>query len=103
MRSSGSPWRWPIWIRSRSLQSSIIEACRSISATQTPTIPSMAAPVLNLPNLAEPVTFTGPDAERFAAELPAALSRDEEARLRESVRAAEASMTSTAANAAFAK
>jgi hypothetical protein len=63
----------------------------------------MAAPVLDLPNLAEPVTFTGADAERFLAELPAELSRDEEARLRESVRAAEASMTGAPANAVFAK
>jgi hypothetical protein len=63
----------------------------------------MAAPVLDLPNLAEPVTFTGSDAERFLAELPAELSPNEEARLRESVRAAEASMTSASANAVFSK
>ena len=61
----------------------------------------MAAPVLDLPNLAEPVTFTGPDAERFLAELPAALPSGEEARLRTSVRAAEASMTEAPANALF--
>ena len=48
----------------------------------------MASPVLELPNLAEPVTFTGADAERFLEELPAELSPTEEARLRESVRAA---------------
>jgi hypothetical protein len=63
----------------------------------------MAAPVLNLPNLAEPVSFSGADAERFLEELPAELSRGEEARLRESVRAAEASMTDAPANAVFAK
>ena len=63
----------------------------------------VAAPVLNLPNLAEPVTFTGPDAERFLAELPAELSPSEETRLRESVRAAEASMTEAPANALFAR
>jgi hypothetical protein len=50
----------------------------------------MASPVLELPNLAEPVTFTGHDAERFLAELPAKLSRGEEARLREIVRGAAA-------------
>ena len=45
----------------------------------------MASPLLELPNLAEPVTFTGHDAECFLAELPAELSPTEEARLRESV------------------
>ncbi len=65
--------------------------------------PAVAAPVLNLPNLAEPVTFTGSDAERFLAELPTELSPAEEARLGESVRAAEASMTDDPANAVFAK
>jgi hypothetical protein len=63
----------------------------------------MAAPVLDLPNLAEPVSFTGSDAERFLEGLPTALSRAEEARLRESVRAAEASMTDAPANTVFAK
>ena len=63
----------------------------------------MAAPVLDLPNLAEPVTFTGADAERFLAELSPALPPGEEARLRESVRAAEASMTKAPANALFAR
>jgi hypothetical protein len=63
--------------------------------------PVIASPVPELPNLAEPVTFTGPDAERFLAELPAELSPAEEARLRESVRAAEASMTNAPANAVF--
>lgn len=49
------------------------------------------------------VTFTGPDAERFLAELPEGLPPGEEARLRESVRVAEASMASAPANAVFAK
>jgi hypothetical protein len=61
----------------------------------------MAPPLLELPNLAEPVSFTGADAERFLEELPAALSPAEEARLRESVRAAETSMTGAPANAVF--
>ena len=57
----------------------------------------MAPPVFELPNLGEPVTFTGDDAERFLAKLPTELSPAEEARLRESVRAAEASMTQVGA------
>ena len=65
--------------------------------------PAMAAPVLDLPNLAEPVSFTGADAERFLEELPAELLAAEKTRLRESVRAAEASMTEATANAVFAK
>jgi hypothetical protein len=59
----------------------------------------MAPPVLELPNLGEPVTFTGRDAERFLAKLPTALSPAEEARLRESVREAEASMKQGGAQA----
>jgi hypothetical protein len=59
----------------------------------------MALPVLELPNLGEPVTFTGDDAERFLAKLPAELSPAEEARLRESVREAEAAMKQEGAQA----
>ena len=56
----------------------------------------MAPPVLELPNLAEPVSFTGADAERFLEELPTELSPAEEARLRESAAAAEAALFSHA-------
>jgi hypothetical protein len=54
-----------------------------------------------LPSLAEPVTFTGPDAEQFLGELAPELTPAAKSRLRESVAAATAAMSSKPANALF--
>jgi hypothetical protein len=54
------------------------------------------------PNLAEPVCFTGADAERFVAELPGEPSPDATVRLRESVASAEAAMSPEPATTLFA-
>lgn len=93
---------WPLWWCMRGLGGTEPGLVYVLSVV-TQYNPSMAAPVFNLPNLAEPVTFTGADAERFLAELPTKLSPGEESRLQESVREAEASMTGAPANAVFAK